>query len=49
MSATELTEICQGLSAIGIDQYIFNLPNVHDIDPLEIFGKDIIPTVSEIV
>ena len=30
-----------------IQQVIFNMPNVHDIQPLEIFGEEIIPIVTE--
>ncbi len=31
---------------LGIQQCIFNMPNVHEITPLEAFGKHIIPEVS---
>ena len=39
---------CKGLAEIGIQQAIFNLPNVDAIAPLEIFGKEIIPRVAEL-
>ena len=48
MSTAELAEICQGLSAIGIDQYIFNMSNVHEIEPIEIIGKEVIPQIQEL-
>jgi F420-dependent oxidoreductase-like protein len=39
---------CKGLSAAGIEHLIFVLPKVHEITPIEIFGEEIIPAVSEI-
>ena len=38
---------CRALAEAGIQQALFNMPNVHDIQPLEIFGRDIIPAVAE--
>ena len=35
-----------GLATIGVQHAIFNMPNVHDIRPLEIFGREIIPAVA---
>jgi hypothetical protein len=29
-----------------VTQALFNLPNVHEIAPLEIFGREIIPEVA---
>jgi alkanesulfonate monooxygenase SsuD/methylene tetrahydromethanopterin reductase-like flavin-dependent oxidoreductase (luciferase family) len=45
-SAADVITKCRGLAAIGVEQAIFNLPNVHEIAPLEVFGKEIIPAVS---
>ena len=42
----DIIEECRSLAAIGIQQCIFNMPNVHEIKPLEIFGKEIIPQVA---
>jgi F420-dependent oxidoreductase-like protein len=39
--------LCRSLAAIGIQQVIFNLPNVHELAPLETFGRAIIPAVAE--
>ena len=36
------------LSDLGIQQAIFNMPNVHEITPLETFGKEIIPALAEL-
>ncbi len=46
MSAEDVIAECQSLAALGIQHCIFNMPNVHEITPLEIFGKDIIPAVA---
>ena len=46
MSADQIIADCQKLAEIGFQQIIFNMPNVFEIKPLEIFGKEIIPTVS---
>ena len=37
---------CRELSAAGIQHAIFNMPNVHEIQPLETFGREIIPAVA---
>lgn len=47
MSAAEVIEKCRTLAGLGMQQVIFNMPNVHEITPLEIFGRDIIPAVAE--
>ena len=39
---------CRLLSSIGIQQAIFNMPNVNEIAPLVTFGKEIIPVVAEL-
>ena len=46
MSADELVELCEGLAEIGIDQAIFNMPNAHEITPIETIGKEVIPVVA---
>ena len=48
MSAADVIEQCRGLAALGIQQAIFNMPNVHEIAPLETFGREIIPAVAEL-
>ncbi len=37
---------CKALADIGVQHAIFNMPNVHEIKPLEIFGREIIPEVA---
>lgn len=46
MSASEVIEQCRMLARLGIQQAIFNMPNVHEIKPLETFGREIIPAVA---
>jgi len=46
MSSADVIEQCRSLAAIGIQHAIFNMPNVHEIKPLETFGKEIIPAVA---
>ncbi len=49
MSAADVIAQCRDLAGIGVQHAIFNMPNVHEITPLEIFGKEIIPAVCRIV
>jgi F420-dependent oxidoreductase-like protein len=42
----ELIRECQRMAALGFQQVIFNMPNVQEITPLEIFGREIIPAVA---
>jgi F420-dependent oxidoreductase-like protein len=46
MSASEVLEQCRTLAALGIQHAIFNMPNVSEIKPLEVFGREIIPEVA---
>ena len=46
MSAKDVIERCRALANAGIQHTIFNMPNTHEIKPLEIFGKEIIPAVA---
>jgi alkanesulfonate monooxygenase SsuD/methylene tetrahydromethanopterin reductase-like flavin-dependent oxidoreductase (luciferase family) len=46
MSAKDVIAHCEVLATIGVQHAIFNMPNVHDIRPLEIFGREIIPAVA---
>jgi len=42
----EIIEICRVQAAMGIQHAIFNMPNVHEITPLEAFEREIIPAVA---
>lgn len=37
---------CEALAGLGVDHAIFNLPDVHELAPLERFGKSILPEVT---
>ena len=37
---------CENLAKLGFTHIIFNMPNVHEIAPLETFAKEIIPAVA---
>lgn len=47
MTAAEIVAQCRSLADIGIQHAIFNMPNVHEITPLDTFGREIIPAVAE--
>lgn len=46
MSAADIIKRCETLADLGIEHAIVNMPNVHEITPLETFGKEIIPAVA---
>jgi F420-dependent oxidoreductase-like protein len=39
-------EKCRALAGIGVQHVIFNMPNVDEIAPLEVFGREIIPALE---
>jgi len=45
-SPADVIEQCRSLAKLGIQQAIFNMPNVQNIKPLETFAREIIPAVS---
>ena len=48
MNAKNVIEECQALAGLGVTHAIFNMPNVHEIKPLEIFGREIIPALANL-
>ncbi len=46
MNAKEVIARCKAFADVGVQQAIFNMPNVHEITPLEIFGREIIPAAA---
>ena len=44
----EVTELCQGLARLGIQHVIFNMPNVHEIEPIQTIGDEAIPQVRRL-
>lgn len=47
MTAGDVLAHCRALADLGIQHAIFNMPNVQDIVPLEVFGREIIPAVAD--
>ncbi len=47
-SAAAVIAECASLAKLGFQHVIFNMPNVHDLTPLETFGREIIPAVAEL-
>jgi F420-dependent oxidoreductase-like protein len=45
-TAGEVVRRCRALAAEGVSHAIFNMPNVSDLAPLEVFGRDVIPEVA---
>ncbi len=48
MTASDVVKTCSDYAAIGVDHMIFNMPNAHELTPLETFGKEVIPAVAEL-
>jgi alkanesulfonate monooxygenase SsuD/methylene tetrahydromethanopterin reductase-like flavin-dependent oxidoreductase (luciferase family) len=47
MDAAEVIKLCDSLKRLGIDHVIFNMPNVHELRPIEILGTEVIPRMAE--
>ena len=48
MKPAGLIKTCRELARVGIQHYIFSMPNVHEITPLEVIGREVIPAVTEL-
>ena len=48
MSTDEVVELCRGLAEIGFQHVIFNMPNTHEITPVEVIGEEVIPEVKDL-
>ena len=46
MSPRDAVEFCHSMSDAGIQHLIVSLPRVHEIRPLEVMGKEVLPTVA---
>jgi F420-dependent oxidoreductase-like protein len=44
----QVIQSCEKWAEMGVDHAIFNMPNVHDVEPLETFGEAIIPAVADL-
>lgn len=47
MTAQDVIRKCKQMAEMGFQHAIFNMPNVQEMTPLEIFEKEIIPAVAE--
>ena len=47
MSVDNVIGTCRDLAGAGIQHAIFNMPNVHEIEPIETFGREVIPAVAD--
>lgn len=47
-TAGDVIRLCRELAGLGFQHVIFNMPNVHELAPLETFGREIIPAVAEL-
>ena len=46
MSVSDVIFMCRGLADIGIEHFIFSMPNSHEIKPIETIGREVIPAVA---
>ncbi|HMQ34565.1 MAG TPA: LLM class F420-dependent oxidoreductase, partial [Chloroflexaceae bacterium] len=47
-SAADVVRICKTMHEVGIEHLIFNMANVHELWPLEQFGREVIPAVADL-
>lgn len=48
LTPDNVVEMCVELAEMGFSQYIFNIRNVHEIEPLAVIGEEVIPQVRDI-
>lgn len=48
MTAGQIIEKCRSLHDLGIQHMIVNMPNVSEIKPLEVIGKEVIPEIKDL-
>jgi F420-dependent oxidoreductase-like protein len=46
-NASHIIDKCRILAGIGMQHVIYSIQNVHEIAPLEVFGREVIPAVSQ--
>lgn len=46
MGPADVIAQCKQLKSLGVDHALFYVSNVHEIAPLEVFGREIIPEIS---
>jgi hypothetical protein len=48
LTPEEVVTMCEELAEIGVKHVIFNMPNVHEITPIEIIDEEVIPEVARL-
>ncbi|NOK63836.1 MAG: LLM class F420-dependent oxidoreductase [Chloroflexi bacterium AL-W] len=48
ITPAEFVEQCRLLATFGVQHAIVSFPNVDDLTPLEVFGREVIPAVAEL-
>ncbi len=46
MTASQIIETCERAAAVGFSHLIFNMPHVHEITPVELVAREVIPAVA---
>ena len=46
--ASDFVAHCRDLAKLGVSHAIVNFPNVHELEPLQVFGKEVVPAVAEL-
>jgi F420-dependent oxidoreductase-like protein len=47
MSVQEVVELCHELAEMGFQHVIFNMPNAHEIKPIEMIAEQVLPQVRK--
>ena len=48
MTSEEVLQLCHDFADIGFQYVIFVISNCHEIEPLALLGREVIPSVSEL-
>jgi F420-dependent oxidoreductase-like protein len=46
MGAKDVIAHCKALASVGVQHAVFNMPTVHELTPIDIFRREIIPAVA---
>jgi len=46
MSAKDVIAHCKALASVGVQHAVFNVPTVHELTPIDVFRREIIPAVA---
>jgi len=46
MTPEDVIEMCEEMAGLGVHHLVFDMPNDHEITPIEIIGEEIIPQVG---